>query len=159
VGKDSNNWQPADYDYDAQIIGGLNQIVKVKQALVPAIKLVKKFLRNRRTRLKSFHIEVLCAAIIPTQIISWENGQKAWKFRHVLAAFLSEVNTQLRGPINLADSYSVAVDSGMNGMQLSQIGAVLRNLGDEAWRFCKLTDSSQTLEQWAKYYGDPFPKS
>ena len=88
VGDEKNKWQPADYDYDAQVISGLNQTPIVMQALIPSIKMIKRFLRNHNSGLKSYHIEILCAMIIPSAIVSWETGRKSWHYKHILAYFL-----------------------------------------------------------------------
>jgi hypothetical protein len=157
IGKDNNSWQTADYDYDAQVISGLNQVESVKQALVPSIKMVKRFLHNYRSPLKSFHVEVLCATIIPSEIIYWESLNYTWHYNHVLALFLSKAHELLKGPISLAGSYSVPVDSNINDQQMSHLGKILSQLGDRAWTLCKLPNSSSTIGQWAEFYGEPFP--
>ena len=157
VGDNYNNWQPADYKYDAEIISGLNQVESVKQALVPSIKMIKRFLRNYNSPLKSFHIEILCASIIPEAVVRWVNGNKNWHYKHILAYFLSETHELLTGSIRLEGSYSIPINSGQSESELSQLGSALNRLGEHAWELCKLSDNNSAIKQWSEFFGHPFP--
>ena len=72
VGTADGRWIPADYDFDAAFITGMNQQRVVEQSLVPpSIKMIKAFLRGK-VPLKSFHAEILCARRIPQ---AWQIGK------------------------------------------------------------------------------------
>ena len=157
VGAPGGLWVPADYDYDAAYISGTNQLEAIGQALVPSIKMVKAFLRGHSVSLKSFHVEVLCATLIPPQLADWEGKNLRWDYQYILAHFLSNAHTLLTGPLRIPGSYSSAVDSGMSTYGLGQIGQELARWGERAWKICKVQDEAQALKYWREFYGDPFP--
>lgn len=157
VGNAAGSWVPADYDYDAAYISGANQLQAVSQALVPAIKMVKRFLRNHNIELKSFHTEILCALILPQSIAGWNRQNLHWGYQHVLAQILSQAPNHLNGAVAIPDSYSRSVDSGLSVYRLQQIGQYLAKCGNCAWGICKVQDEGQALDLWRQFYGEPFP--
>jgi hypothetical protein len=148
---------PADYDYDAAIISGTNNLPAIAQALVPSIKMIKGFLRNAEPSLKSFHTEVLVAVTIPKAIADWNLRNLKWGYQHVLAQFLTAAPECLAGPIAIPGSYSPAIDSDLSAYGLQQIAARLKKCGEVAWRICKIEDDGEALDLWRKFYGEPFP--
>jgi hypothetical protein len=161
IGDSRGTWIPADYDYDAQVIRGLNQSSAIAATLVPGIKMMKAFLRNLSVGLKSFHIEILCALVLPRVIADWEAQHLNWGYQHLLAHFLKHVRVRLVGPVSLPGSYSPAVDSGLASFRLQQLGSTLEKLGDTAWKICelddKLHDTASALDCWRRFFGEPFP--
>jgi len=157
VGKDGSSWQPADYVYDATIISGLNQVPAVKQLLVPSIKMIKRYIRNLNLSLKSFHVEMLCALIIPNLIADWTNRNLRFGFHHILAFFLSGVYAFMQDSVSIPGSYSPAVDSGLSQLKLIELGLVLKRKGDNALKICEMTDEGEALGNWRIFFGEPFP--
>jgi hypothetical protein len=157
VGSPDGQWLAADYDYDAAFIGGLNQIDMVQRALVPSIKMIKAFLRNREIRLKSFHVEVLCARLIPAALIDWQSQNLRWDYHHILSYFLSNAYSLLNGPVGIPNSYSRPVDSNLSAFDLQQIGGVLNQWGNAAWGICKMENEAAALKVWRQFFGEPFP--
>lgn len=157
VGSAAGNWVPADYDYDAACISGANQNPAVLQALVPSIKMIKRFLRNYGIGLKSFHAEILCALTVPLAVADWNGRNLRWGSQHVLAYFLSQAHRYLTGPVALPGSFSPPVDSGLSIYGLLEIGQKLAKFGEIAWKICKVEDEEQALDLWRQFYGDPFP--
>lgn len=157
VGDSSGNWIPADYDYDAAIISGANNLPAIAQSLVPSIKMIKGFIRNTEASLKSFHTEVLTALTIPAALADWNSRGLSWGYHHVLAQFLTAAPAHLNGPVAIPGSYSPSIDSGLSAYGLQQIADRLRKCGDLAWRICKVEDDAQALDLWRQFYGEPFP--
>ena len=157
VGKASGGWVASDYDYDANVITGINQAGKIRGALVPSIKMIKAFLRDLNLGLRSFHVEILVALVVPTAIADWESRNLKWGYQHVLAYFLSSVGARMSGPANLPGSYSVPVDSGLSGLDLMTKGVILGELGKTAWQLCERKDSFGAFDGWGKFFGEPFP--
>lgn len=156
VGTSGGNWVAADYDYDAMIISRLNALCD--RELVPAIKMIKAFLRTYGAPLKSFHIEVLCALTLPNAIAAWRTNGWRWGYHHLLAYFLSNAHRYLNSPIRLPGSYSAPVDSDLNTSQLREIGAFLSRLGEWAWWLCERGDVPEGLSGWREFMGHPFPR-
>ncbi len=160
VGSAGNAWLPADYAYDAAYVSGANQLQAVSQALVPTIKMVKRFLRNHNIELKSFHAEIICALIVPATVAVWNQQYSKWGYPHLLAHVLSQAQNHLHGPVAIPGSYSPAVDSDLPAYRLQEIGQYLAQCGETAWGICKLGDGGsdgQALSLWRRLYGEPFP--
>lgn len=157
IGTSDGRWLAADYDFDAAFISSLNQNSIVKQSLIPSIKMVKAFLRGKNFRLKSFHTEILCAALLPYALEDWQAQNLRWDYQHILAQFLSEAYSLLDAPISIPGSYSPSVDSGMNPSELQELGQVLLKWGAAAWEICRIDDDGRAVEYWRDFFGDPFP--
>jgi hypothetical protein len=84
----ANGWLPADYDYDAAVIQRLNQDPRVGGRLVPTIKVLKHLVRANGIPLKSFHLEILAALILPTAVAEWAQGGATWGIEHAVARIL-----------------------------------------------------------------------
>lgn len=156
VPRPGGGWMTADYDYDANLISGLNQHPQVEGSLVPTIKLLKSFARSKGLPLKSFHLEVLAALTLPRRTAQWNAAGKTWDFPHALAAVLEDAHLHLRGPASLPESYSLPIDSGAAN-QLADIGEFLREAASVAWRNCGQASDVQALNGWLEFFGEPFP--
>jgi len=141
---------------NGSVITGLNQSDVVQGTLVPSAKMVKAFIRGQNLGLKSFHIEILCALVIPQAIAYWEAKGLYWGYQHVLAHFLSEVLDFMTGPVSLPGSYSLPVDSGFSRRELLKCGRYLARLGELAWKICELGDTPEALNLWREFFGEPF---
>jgi len=158
VGLKRDTWSPADYDYEAAHISGLNK--QTGGRLVPSIKLIKAFLRGHGLSpdpLKSFHIEILCARIIPPIIASWEAYGLAWGYHQVLAYFLRNVGNQLAGPVALPNSYSPPIQVNLSPADVQALKSKVDQLGQSAQKLCRLKDAPDMLKRWREFFGDPFP--
>jgi len=160
VGTSSGSWAPADYDYDAAYISGANQDQAVAGSLVPAIKMVKRFFRNHSVELKSFHVEIICALIVPGVVAKLTQRGSRWNFGHLLVHILDQSPSHLNGPVAIPGSYSPSVDCGLSVLRRREMGQYLAQCAAKARGICNLGDGGsdrQALEQWRKFFGDPFP--
>jgi len=157
VGLKRDTWSPADYDYEAAYISSLN--TQTGGRLVPSIKLIKAFLRGHGLSpdpLKSFHIEILCARIIPPIIASWETYGLNWGYHQVLAYFLCNVGSQLASPVALPNSYSPPIQVNLSPTDVQALKSKVDQLGQSAQKLCRLKDTPDTLKRWREFFGDPF---
>ncbi len=158
VGLKLNTWSPADYDYEAAYISSLNK--QTGGRLVPSIKLIKAFLRGHGLSpdpLKSFHIEILCARIIPPIIAFWEAYGLTWGYHQVLAYFLCNVGSQLASPVALPHSYSPPIQVNLSPTDVQALKSKVDQLGQSAQKLCRLKDTPDTLKRWREFFGNPFP--
>jgi len=158
VGLKPDVWSPADYDYDATYISSLNK--QTGGRLLPSIKLIKAFLRGHGLSpdpLKSFHIEILCARIIPPIIASWEEYGLTWGYHQILAYFLRNVGNQLIGPVAIPNSYSPPIQVNLSSTDVKALKSKVDQLGQLAQKLCRLEDTPDTLKRWRNFFGDPFP--
>jgi len=151
VGATPYHWVLADYDYDAQLISGLNNLSDGQ--LVPTIKLVKAYFRNAAVPLKSFHTEVLTANTMPSLISEWKSKNYTFSYRHLLAGFLSRAATIITTPAVLYNSFSPPIDSGLSAVTLASIGTFLSQRAEAAWHLC----STNAIVGWREFFGEPFP--
>jgi hypothetical protein len=144
-------WKTADYDYDAQIISGLNALSD--ETLVPTVKLVKAYFRNATVPLKSFHTEILVANAIPGLVSEWKGKGYRYGYHHLLAGFLSRVSQTITNPAVLHGSFSPPIDSSLNLTTLASLGTFLTARAEAAWSLCK----TNAIYGWREFFGEPFP--
>jgi Second Messenger Oligonucleotide or Dinucleotide Synthetase domain len=152
---DKDQWRPADYDFDAQLISRLNQ--QSGGGLVPMIKLLKRWTRNQNVPLKSFHLEILAASILPGTWAEWKQNNRWWNHSHSLAAFLQKAGGMLVGPVRLDGSFSPAIDSGLSVESLREIAAYFADRAQRAWKLCGEDNVEHAIVEWQKFFGLPFP--
>lgn len=158
VGVNRQSWSVADYDYEAAYLSSLN--LQTDGRLVPAIKLIKAFLRGHGFSpdpLTSFHLEILCARIIPPILAFWGAYGLSWGYQQVLAYFLCNVGTQLASPAALPNSYSPPLQVNLSPADLYVLKSKVDQLGQAARKLCQLKELPDTLKRWREFFGDPFP--
>ena len=155
VGSSPSVWGPADYDYDAKRITRLNAATSGK--LVPTIKLMKTYLRGREVPLKSFHVEVLAANIVPSLLANWDGNGYDYGYNHILAGFLDRASLLVTRPILLAGSHSPPLNSELDSATLTAIGSYLRQRAEAARRLCAITVGGEAVNRWFDFFGEPFP--
>jgi Second Messenger Oligonucleotide or Dinucleotide Synthetase domain len=151
VGASPYLWVPADYDYDASFITTYNNISEDR--LVPSIKMVKAYFRNASVPLKSFHIEILVANTVPALITEWKSKGYRFGYNHLLAGTLGNLANTITVPAALPGSFSPPMDSGLDYVRLTALGAFLKARADVAWRLC----AANTIHGWREFFGEPFP--
>lgn len=146
-------WQPADFDYDSEFITAANKSVDGK--LIPAIKLMKQFVRNREIALKSFHVEIVCLKLILPFLLARKQDLRPWDWRDVLSVFLNCSPLILPHPLSISGSRSSVppID------QLSNVITALTSWGALCNEFRKLDNVQSSLPLWRQFYGDPFPSN
>jgi hypothetical protein len=144
-------WQKADYDYDSRYITQSNLDCNFK--LVPAIKLLKRFLKNHNVPLKSFQIELLCALVLGPFISTLKEYDVRCDWSQVLRFFLHVAPSFVHNPLVLPGSVSTPtqIESPL------LVEAWLKLLQTTCEALLKLPESAKTLNQWREFYGPPFP--
>jgi len=153
------DWLPADYDFDAQFITYLNGLPIHEGAIVPVIKLAKRYFRTTGVPLNSFHTEVLVCLTLPSAIADWVAKRQRWGYHHALAAVLSLASPLMISGLTLPNSYSPPVTSNLPADELRQVGVFLKKAGVLAWNICSESDAEVAIERWRTFFGDPFPPS
>ncbi len=149
-------WAPADYDFDAQLISSLNQGPAAGN-LVPAIKMLKGFVRAQSLALKSFHVEVLCALTVPGLVRQWQLAGLQWQSQHLFAHALTHAAPLLSGSVRLPGSHSLPVDSGLTSDQRALTQATFEKYGEMARKMIDLNGADGIVNLWRQLYGAPFP--
>ncbi|HVZ70912.1 MAG TPA: hypothetical protein VHJ20_00940 [Polyangia bacterium] len=151
------NWDPTDYDFDAQTISGLNGQPANEGAIVPAIKMMKHYLRGADVPLNSFHVELLVCGTLPGAIASWAAKGQSWGLQHAVAAVLSSARPLMKSGLTLTGSHSPPVTSGLSTDEMGTIGAFFEKAGALAWNICSVAEPDVAVERWRTFFGDPFP--
>jgi hypothetical protein len=144
-------WELADYDYDSAYITASNKDCDGK--LIPAIKLIKQFVRNKNIGLKSFHIELLCVKIFVPYITVLNQAGIKWTWNDLLSLFLNSAPAVLLESVALPGSRSIVP-------AIVEPQRVIRELlewGTIAGKLSQLTFSPEVYKLWRQFYGDPFP--
>jgi hypothetical protein len=154
-GKSPHWWAPCDYEYDAAVISALN--VACDNQLVPTVKMMKAYFREREVPLKSFHTELLVASTLPSFIPQWKAAGYTFGYHHIVAEFLDRASQIVTGPVQISGSYTIPVDSGLEQTTMIRIAVFLAGRAKAAWALCKTRDQREALSGWRQFLGDPFP--
>lgn len=155
VASEFGGWKLADYDYDAQYITNVNR--RLSGRLVPGIKVVKAFVRNRALPIKSFHIEIICATAVADILQALELRYLTWDYRHFLVAFLIALPGAVQGPIALPGSYSPPQQ--VHPADMEPFLSAVNLYADAGLKLCGFPDSRETLDAWRLLVGHPFPSA
>ncbi|MBX9724266.1 MAG: hypothetical protein K2X81_22850 [Candidatus Obscuribacterales bacterium] len=146
-----NDWEHADYDYDSAYITEANKLAD--QKLVPAIKLIKQFVRNRELGIKSFQVEILCVQLLVPRILELKLANQTWEWQDMIAYFLQNASQILWQNLSLPGSRTkipAIVDPFSLGMKMKEWGDLFASLRS-------LPPSNATLQAYKLCYGDRFP--
>jgi hypothetical protein len=153
VANSLGGWEDADYDFDSQYITQANK--NSDGNLVPAIKLLKRFIRNKQIGLKSFQVEVLAGLLLepffevaPQNHPNWQWQDALWFFLKVAPALLAN-NPTIPG----SKTPHIPVNN------LPTVQAILLEYAGLFDDLRKLPDNDETLRLYRAAYGAPFPSS
>lgn len=153
VTNSAGGWELADYDYDSQYISGANKECDGK--LVPAIKLLKRFCRNRKIGLKSFQIEVLAALLLKPYFKVAPQNFPDWEWQDVLIFFLEVAPALMDNSPSIPGSQTAHIPIANHEFVKSQ----LKEWSEILQEANKMTDSEEKLKAFRMVYGAPFPSS
>lgn len=147
----SNDWEPADYDYDSKYISQANKDADGK--LIPAIKLIKQFCRNQSLGLKSFQIELLCVKLLTPFITVMREQGLTWEWQDLLTVFLLTAPAILEQDLSLPGSRTKCppVENAF------YLGIRLKNWGELFGKLSKEPDTAATLKLFNSAFGERFP--
>lgn len=151
VTNSAGGWEIADYDFDSQYISAANKDCDGK--LVPAIKLLKHFARNRHIGLKSFQIEVLAALLLKPYFKVAPQNFPDWEWQDVLIFFLEVAPALLNNYPSIPGSQTAHIpveNLAFVQSQLTEWSQIFQDLN-------KLDDSQEKLKLFKMAFGAPFP--
>ena len=137
----------------AQLLTDANELTGGK--LVPIIKMLKSWKREKCDYMKSFHLELLAVEIL--------GGEKALSYSDGIVKFFSEASTKLKtaclkDPANsdyLIDAY---LDTDGTRNQLLSLIDIEKKYANSAIKFEHDGDSEFTLIEWRKIFGSDTEK-
>jgi len=153
VANSNGGWELADYDFDSQYITAANK--KCAGKLVPAIKLLKRFIRNRGIKLKSFQIEVLAALLLEPFFEVAPQNFPSWEWQDVLCFFLKVAPALLEHNPSLPGSHSASLPT----ENLINVQQDLREWAKIFENLKQLNVSTETLKLYRTAFGAPFPST
>lgn len=154
----TGNWEPADYDYDAEFLTQLNQSQGVDGRLIPAIKIVKAFLRNHGLSIKSFFIEIVCAQHLPNVLRFAKLFNTDLGYARNLHIILDKLADNLGMRLSFQGSHTPLVESGLSPLEGLFIKSRLKKLAQDARTLCNTFYSSAHVDRWSDFFGSPFPR-
>ncbi len=144
-------WETADYDYDSAYITEANKTADGK--LVPAIKLLKRFVRNNDIALKSFQVEILATLLLVPLIKALQQRGAKVSWADIIGAFLNMAPTVIASPLALPGSLTqpTIVENA------PQVAAHIAKCGSVWSQLMNLPDSENKYDLVRQLFGEPFP--
>lgn len=149
-----SRWELADYDYDASYISVVNQSSKGR--LVPVIKMLKAWRRHLVPGLRSYHLEVMAAAIVPATLQFHEARYQTVSWPLLVHGFLVCATSEVTKPAQLPGSLSERADYYLSDCDRQAICQRIRTCADWAQATFGEADS-KAIEMWGQLFGPPFP--
>ncbi|MEK7993454.1 MAG: hypothetical protein AAB403_06575, partial [Planctomycetota bacterium] len=147
---DDSRWIPTDPDQHAAMMTEANR--RCENKLKPVIKMAKHWSRYNYDRLRSFHIELVCAAIFITgEIQRWQLG---------VARFLANAFNYV-GRVMMDPIYGVSrVDKVLTEKEETELLSRIRydsNNAVEALELEQAGKDASAIEKWRHIFGTGFP--
>jgi len=152
IPKSYYEWTFADYDYDAGYISNKNR--ETGGYLIPTIKMLKAAKRNLFPKMKSYHLEVLAANIIPIIVDYWKNRGYSISFPFLVYRFFCIAKDEILKPVKIQGSKSPNADS--YSIDKNHLANTFEKICNYCDSLIKL-DDRKAIEGWRKLFGEPFP--
>lgn len=147
-------WELADYDYDAGYISTINQSSKGR--LIPVIKMLKAWRRHLVPGLRSYHLEVMAAAIVPATLRFYEARYQAVSWPLLVHGFLVCTISEVTKPARIPGSLSEPADYYLSYDDRQAISQRIKTCAD--WAQATFGEiNSKGIEMWGRLFGPPFP--
>jgi hypothetical protein len=150
----SGHWTLADYDYDAEAISSANK--QTNGRVVAAIKMLKAWRRNLVPDLRSYHLEVLALAIVPSVVKAYEAANATLTWAQLLVHFFTLATSRIQEPAIIPGSLSERADYYFTTENRQRIAQIMQTCG-EAGKPDLSKTSAQDVALWRKILGEPFP--
>ena len=146
-------WELADYDYDADYITNQNTIGG--GWLVPTVKMLKSLKRRYFPHMKSFHLEILAAQIIPKEIRVRQVMRATITYPALIRKFFEESTMLLAMPARIPWSHTpaISIDPTLFPTTLQKFIEINRYIVN----IMQTTSDTKKIQMWRQLFGDPFP--
>jgi Second Messenger Oligonucleotide or Dinucleotide Synthetase domain len=147
-------WELADYDFEADYISAQN--LASDGWLVPTIKMLKAIRRSYFPEMKSFHLDVMAATIIPICVSSKKQYGQAISYADLVGDFFTHAPQYLTTLTKIPGSHSQAIV--MTPAEIASVTDILTKTKNYIDVFNKLPES-QRGDHWKTLFGDIFPSA
>jgi hypothetical protein len=169
IPKTYNEWDIADYDYDANYISQKNQ--KCDGLLIPTIKILKAIKRAHFPQMKSYHLEVLATKIVSHTInLSLTIGAKIINYPCekltddwcLLMDFFKKAQRDIFTKARLEGSKSPPADSYLTDEKKKKLSECFYRLHEIFYEINELyykrrISDKIAIEIFREIFGEPFP--
>lgn len=148
---DRNTWIPTNPEAHDQRLTDANE--RCGRMLIPLIKMAKHWSRNNLDLLRSFHLELICAAIFLSR--------QPVNFQHGIGLFLYHLSSFVDVPMMDPIYGSSRVDEELSGDRRSHLLRRVTYDSDNsvaALRFEKAGTSGDAIEAWKRIFVQGFPR-
>jgi hypothetical protein len=154
IPKKYNEWEKADYDYDAEYISNKNQ--ECEGLLIPTIKMLKAAKRNLFPEMKSYHLEVLATSIIPLIVRDFKSQNFQLSFPILVYGFFLIAKDKVLESCSIKGSKSPDASAYMRNFQKQNLANMFSEIANYCQSIIQL-DGRDGIERWRKLFGEPFP--
>lgn len=152
---EKGRWIHADYDHDAAMVTQGN--VNINGRLVPTIKMLKAIKRIHFQQMKSFHLEILAAMIVPLILQTFERQAVAPTHAMVLREFFDATKDMLGTQVCFAGSNSPKTC--INFLESTTVASKFMAITTAIDEIERMASESEKIEGWRVIFGDVFPAS
>lgn len=149
----SGGWDFADYDYDAAYVSAVNK--NSGGVFIPLVKMLKAIKRTHFPAIKSYHLEVVAANVVPGILADFQRRNVAVTYPNLIAAFLHGSDNHLFVPLKLPGSNSPAVEP--DPLAKVQIADVLTSLKEQSKQALLTGSETEKQRTWREIFGDAMP--
>ncbi len=149
----NGGWVLSDYDHEADHITAQN--AATDGLLVPTIKMLKAIKRKHFPDMKSFHLEVAAAQLIPALVAVNRQYNIRSSFDSLIIDFFNHAPTFLNDPVKIPGSNSPHCD--FDGMTKATVMARLDGIKSHCNNIRSMTSDTAKMKAWRELFGEVFP--
>ncbi|MFP5234338.1 MAG: SMODS domain-containing nucleotidyltransferase [Acidobacteriota bacterium] len=149
----NGRWELADYDYDADYFSDQNGACG--GWLIPTIKMLKAIKRGYFSTMRSFHLDIIAAAIIPISVASRKSNGAEVSYPTLIRDFFNYAPSQLSLTARIPGSHSTPMT--LTQPEIATLTDTFQKIRAYIDSFQALPQESKQREGWKFLFGTPFP--
>lgn len=149
----NSRWELADYDYDASYFSSQN--AACGGWLIPTIKMLKAIKRGYFSTMRSFHLDIMAAAIVPIAVAARKSNGAEVSYPTLIRDFFNYAPSLLSVAASIPGSHSPAIRLAQT--EAATFTDTFQKIRVYIDSFQALPQESKQREGWKLLFGTPFP--
>ena len=151
----NGQWELADYDYEANYITEKN--LASDGWLIPTIKMLKTIKRIYFPQMRSFHLDIIAATVIPISVASYKQQSIQVSYPNLITDFFCYAPLYFNSPVKIPGSHSPAIS--LNAVDAIALTDIFQKIKAYIDSFAKAPQEYKQVEGWRALFGDVFPNT